>query len=746
MSSLSGFQRFALYVLPFAALLVALAFQAFDPLGALADARGTVFDIFQQEKPRLYIDPASRNAPAVRVVDIDQESVNRLGPWPWPREALAILVERARNAGVRAVAFDFVLPGADRSSPEFTARLLPQGPDFEAARAALATMPHNDEALAQAMAGINAVAGFSFAPAGMAPQVRVALARAGAGDPLDYVPSFDGALTNLPLIENAASGNGALDLPRDSDGTVRRLPLLYQSGGVLYPDLALEIVRVLGENPAAAVHTQDSGLQALIGAPSGVVSVTVADRNIQTASDGSLFFYDTGPVAARHVSAMRVIEGTADANLLRGAVLIVGGVNAIHQTPLGVRQSRAEIAAQAVEQMLLGATPAAPQYGRGMELGFAASAGLLLAALALLLGGLWTLPLMIAGVATAIGGSWYAFTSEQYLLDPTGPALTLFAAWFAGTYASASRLAADRAALRSAFAHTLPDNVVERIVRRPSRLRLDGETRNLTVMSCGIRGLATLADHWRDEPESLTRLVGRVLTPLTRTVLDQHGTIDKYGGDSLVAFWNAPLDNPNHATDACECALRLLEAQEKVNKDLERESHEAKRPFQSIALAIGISTGDCVVGDMGPAHRFDYSALGRAVNQAARVQAYTANYGVAACATGQTAGLAQKTFALLKVDELVIKGQDDPVEIFALMGTTLTAASPVFRALEAFHKHIFESFHAREWGKVRALADECRKVKGASQKLYDLYGARATYLEENSPSEDWDGVWRALDG
>lgn len=743
---MSGFQRFALYALPFATLLAALLFQAFDPLGVLQAARGTLFDLFQQESPRAYVDPATRGAPAVRVVDIDQESVNRFGPWPWPREALAILVERARDAGANTVAFDFPLPGPDRSSPEFTAALLPEGPDFEAARNALATMPRYDDALIEAMEGITTVVGFAAAPAGLAPRLRTTLATAGGGNPLDYVPSFRGALTTLPRIEAVSAGNGALDIPAEPDGRVRRLPLLFQSNGILYPSLALEAVRVGGGAAAATVMTRDAGAEALIGAPSGVVSIGTAARAIETAGDGSLFFYDTGPIAARHLSAVSLIEGTADMAKLRGAILIVGGTNPILQTPLGLRQSRAEVAAQAVEQMLLGATPAPPEYGKGIELAIAAALGLVLAVLALLLGGWWTLPLLLIALGGAFGGSWYVFGARQWLLDPAGASLALFAAWFAGSYSFASRRAHRRAALRDAFLHTLPEDVVARILRRPKLLRLEGETRTLTVMVGGIGGLANLADHWRDDPETMTRLVGRVLTPLTRAVLDQRGTIDKYAGDSLVAFWNAPLDNPEHATDACECALRLLEAQQKVNKTLEEESLEAKRAFEPISLAIGIATGDCVVGDIGPEHRFDYSALGRAVNQAARLQAYTANYGIAACCTGATRELAQKTFALLKVDELVIKGQDDPVEIYAVMGTTLMAASPVFRALEAFHKHIFDSFHAREWEKVRALSEECRKVKGASQKLYDLYGARATYLQENPPPEDWDGVWRALDG
>lgn len=740
-----------LSIIPFLVVALVIAAQFFDTGRVLSTARNLVFDIYQRIAPRPYIDPMTVAGTGVRFVDIDEDSIERFGQWPWPRTLVAGLIDRAHAMGAKAMVFDIVFSEPDRTSPEAMGDSWPHGPAYDEARAFLSGLPHHDDVFARIIPKMPVVTAFILAHEKRVAQPirKSGISHVGQLDPLDYVPRYQGAIVNLDAIEDASAGNGAINVEPDADGIIRRVNLLFNHDDKLLPSLALEAMRLASKPQSVIVKTAGGGGETSFGAASGIIALRVGKTTIDTAKDGSIWLHFTPPVPERRISAQSLLDGSVDPARVKDAVLFVGtsaaGLRDLRATPMSGAFPGVEIQAQALEQMLLGYSLSRPDYWPAVEIAYALILGIAVVVLVLAFSAFWALPVMLIGVAVAVGTSWWGFSGPHWLIDPVAPSLTVIAGFAAASFVSFLRTEAERQFVRGAMGHYLPHQVVEKIAADPSILKLGGETRELTIMFCDIRGFTAIAEDYRDQPEELTKLINRILTPLTRVVLDYRGTIDKYIGDCIMAFWNAPLDDPDHAANACQCALEMQTALTKLNAELEAEHIKTGRPFRPIEVGIGINSGPCVVGNMGSDLRFDYSVLGDAVNLAARIQTYSGNYGAAIAVAEPTRAIVHKTYALLQVDYLAVKGRDEPVKVYVLTGNSIVGASPLFKALDAFHQNIFEAVRAQDWTKARALIDECRKVKGASEKLYDLYLQRIDVLEKSPPAPDWDGAWRATE-
>jgi adenylate cyclase len=272
-------------------------------------------------------------------------------------------------------------------------------------------------------------------------------------------------------------------------------------------------------------------------------------------------------------------------------------------------------------------------------------------------------------------------------------------------------------------------------------LSVEGETRTITYLVCGVRGLAGLAASLRENPKAFTRIMQQMMTPLMDQALAHGGTIDRLTADGFTAFWNAPLDDADHALHACEAASGMSVMASRISEEIALEGGPGMPPLE---IGVGVATGAVIAGGFGGAGRMGYSVNGGVVQLAGQIQALSPQYGPAVIVAENTLMAASRAFAFLEVDYIATGAQDVPVRLYALLGNPVVRASPKFRALIAFHEHIFVSLQHQQWSKARALIAQCRNLSGASQKLYDLHLTRIGYFESNPPGPDWDGAFRPI--
>jgi adenylate cyclase len=329
-------------------------------------------------------------------------------------------------------------------------------------------------------------------------------------------------------------------------------------------------------------------------------------------------------------------------------------------------------------------------------------------------------------------------------LDVAGTGAMLLLVFAAAAIARTAQIRTLKRDLRLTFADSLPRAAIDRIAHNPSLLSLDGETRNITYLACGVRGLADLSAIFRENPKGFTRLLEQILTPLMGQVLRHGGVIDRLTADGFTAYWNAPLDDPAHAAHACEAANGMITALARVNEDLTAGYRPGGPEIPLVEIGIGVATGPAIAGGFGGHGRLSYSVTGDAPRLAVLLQALSRNYGPAIIVAQQTQATAGLGFAFLEVDYFA-QGQDDPpIHLYAMLDHRAARTSPKVRALATFHEHIFQCLRNQQWDKARALIEQCARLSGASQTLYDLYRARIRYFETHPPGPGWDGAFRPV--
>jgi adenylate cyclase len=298
-----------------------------------------------------------------------------------------------------------------------------------------------------------------------------------------------------------------------------------------------------------------------------------------------------------------------------------------------------------------------------------------------------------------------------------------------------STAARERAKAKRALELKLSPKTLKRVTRNPEVLKLSSATRVMSFLACRIRGFDAIADSLDRDPGGLTKLTRCTLTPLTQAVLDRQGTIDRMTPDGFTAFFNAPLDDSQHASHACECGLAMMQGLEKANRRLEHATFDGV-PMGPVGIGIGISTGPGIVGDFGTDRQPHFTVAGRASLHASELERQSGEYGTSILVAESTRGMAENEFAFLEVDAVETKsGEREP--LYALVGTPVSRANPKFLALKAFHERIFEAYRAREWSKARELVEQCRGLSGANPVLYDLYLKRIAHLESHPSGADW---------
>ena len=376
---------------------------------------------------------------------------------------------------------------------------------------------------------------------------------------------------------------------------------------------------------------------------------------------------------------------------------------------------------------------------RGVELMLLALAGLAVTSTAVRFGARWALAATIAAIAALGALSWYLYSGNGYFLDALGPGIGIALAFAGVAVARTLEIAEVRGRLRTAFGGMLAPKLIERLARRPSLLKLGGESRTISYMTCRLRGLSDVAPH--NNAAAFADLRARYLAPLLDAAFANEATIAQIGGDGFACFWNAPLENSDHARRACAMALAVSDAVDSVHLP---HVDDGQPEGGQVAAQTGIDTGQAVVSGFSLHGRVIYSAAGECAAASQTMQAYATRYGYDVITGQSTRDLAERNFAFLEIDTVMDKEGGKPVKLYALIGDQSVRSSPKFRALTTFHDHIFQSLRTQQWEKTRALIDQCRKLSGTTQKLYDLHIARIAWFEEHPPGADWDGAFRPI--
>lgn len=685
-------------------LFLAVALRIADP-EPVARLRLSVFDSYLNVSPR----SLDETLP-VRIVDIDEPSLAKIGQWPWPRTRLAAIIDALKAASARTITLDMILAEPDRLSPGEFAKLFGEVPQLAPMIVEASRLPSNDERLAQAIAaapvtlGIAGEAGGSQKPT--PPHAHFAFA---GDDPQSFVPRFSGVIGGLPVLTERAVGLGAVNWIPLRDQVIRRVPLLLSVGGALYPSLPLETLRVALKETTVFVRSSGGSGVLAFGQRTGVESVRVGTTVLPTDANGELWLRFARPDSRRYISAHTVLDGSFDKKSIAGRDIFIGtsavGLLDLRATPLNSAVPGVEIHAQALEQMLSGDHLTRPAYATGAELLFLVGIGAAVAWLIYRLGATATAAIGALAIFAVFSASWLAYSQAGLLFDPVYPALAILLVYLTTSLNNYIETELERNRVRWAFGHYVAAPLVEELARNHDKLKLGGEMREVSVLFADVRSFTTLSEGLT--AEELIRFLNELFTPLSEVILAERGTIDKFMGDAVMAFWNAPLADPRHATNACRAALRMLHELDRLNVAWAQAAAQRGATAVPVRIGIGLNTGECCVGNVGSPQRFDYSILGDVVNLASRLEETTKTYGCPIVVGERTAAAAPE-LAFLEIDAAKIRGKERTERIFALVGDEAVAASDRFRALAGAHARLLQALRAGDAAAAPEALRACR--------------------------------------
>lgn len=709
-------------------LAIGLSISTFSPTTILDRLTVLVFDGYQRALPRPQAD-----APVV-VVDIDEAAIAEFGQWPWPRTMLARMVDRLGAMGAANIAFDMVFPEPDRTSlKRVVEELRRTGTELTVPDAAAAI--DNDLVLAEAFARHNVTAGIAISNEtdGKLGAPKAGFSFAGP-DPKSFLPVYRGGVTNISPLQDAAAGIGFFSFPPGRDGIVRELPIVSNAQGNLYPALAVEALRLAQGAGTYIVKSTGASGEIDSGRPA-MTALKDGGLEIPTGPLGTFWIYYSGMPNLQTISAATLFDPRQQdrlAAMIEGRIVLVGtsavGLRDLVATPVAASMPGVMVHAEIIDQIVAQSFLSRPDWAEGAETLVAFVLGLCLIVTVRRAGALISSAVTVGLVASAFAISWIAFERAHLLIDPVLAAVTV-ATVFAVTMPLLLLITnREKLFVRSAFGRYLSPTLVERLADNPQALELGGEERELTILFSDIRGFTAVSETL--DPSELTALLNAILTPMTDVLLKAEATIDKYIGDAIMAFWNAPLDIADHRRKACLAALALLSELETLNRGRD----------EPLRIGIGLNTGPACVGNLGSTKRFSYSAIGDSVNVASRIEGLTKLYGVSILVSDSVrAGAADLAF--LPVDRVQVVGRAEPLPVFALVGDAVRAQDPAFLALSAAHSRMIAAYRAGDLGALEtALAELNRLSVPELAKLHQIYRERFDELWQHPPTGKWDGV------
>ena len=698
----------------------------------------------QRAEAWLYDVWLKRTAPAgvddrVAILDIDEASLKSVGRWPWGRDTLTTLVERLfDHYGVAAVGFDVVFAESDTSSGLDTLRQLAQrdlagSREFQSALKQLAPQLDYDARFAGALAERPVSLGYYFIPEGYGdartgalPQPSLPLS---AFEPLAPATPPVGYGANLAAFQQAAPAAGFFNMRADEDGTARRMGLVQPFGEGYFLSLSVSTLQVAfgGEPVLAGVDTQSFlGLQYL--SP----WLEVGGIRLPLGADGGVHVPYRAGAPFPYVSAAAVLSGKAPLAQLENRIVLLGstapGLADLRVTPFSNAFPGVEIHAHLIVGMLDGTLRTTPPWADDARLVAVLLLGALLTALLLRFGptiGLAATVVLLALLLAAYHAAW-----SRYLVVPmAAPMLTLFGLYALNTAYSLFAETRSKRQITKLFGQYVPPELAAEMSQDPEHYTMEGQSRDMTVLFSDIRGFTNFSE--KLPPTELSAVLNAYLSTMTRIIQQHRGTIDKYIGDAVMAFWNAPVDLNDHAPRAVQTALDMQAALPQLNAEF------AARGWPEVKIGIGVNTGRMSVGNMGSEFRMSYTVMGDAVNLGSRLEGITKQYGVGILAT-QTTVDADPLHAFMKIDDVRVKGKETPVAIFEPLGAK-DGLDESLRQTAAEFEAAYTAYQKQDWDAAEAKLGALNAR--APRPLYDVCLERIAHFREVPPPADWDGVF-----
>lgn len=677
------------------------------------------------------------------IIDVDDRSLAELGRWPLRRDLMAEIVDKLfEKHGVRALGFDMVFAEPDQGEGLMLLDELERGPLAGNASAReeigrLRTQLDRDGRLAQAVRDRPVALGYYFSqePAGSQSGQLPGPAMAAGGFP-DNIRARSSYGANLPRIQAAAAAVGHFNVEVDPDGVSRHVPLLARYGDGLYESLALAMLRVVDGIGTIELESSGSGWFSALkrrhvewlrtSSPGQIRRIPVDDQS-------NAFIPYRGPPGTFHyVSIADIAKGRVAADALRGKIALVGasagGLLDLRVTPVSNTFIGVEMHANMLSGMLDGTIRRQPGWVPAYEVGLLAVVGVLVRL---------TLPRLnpLRAVFNALGMALllllgnFAAWQFGYSLPLAASLLLVFALLILQMFWGYTVEVRSKRQFTRLFGQYVPPELVAEMSRNPEHYSMEGKNCELTVLFCDLRGFTSIAE--RLEPRLVTQLLGEFLTAMTAVIGRRRGTVDKYIGDAVMAFWGAPVVNPDHASAAVETALEMQREMLRLSESL------AARGLPALEMGVGIATGQVIVGDFGSSVRKAYTAIGDSVNIASRLEGLTRRYGVG-IVVGETTRLAVSGFAWRELDRVRVKGKGTAVTIYEPVGPEGELDAGQKARLSAWCDTL-EHFRARRWSAAESgLRNLAQRDPG--RPLYSLYLERITQLRSAPPAADWDGV------
>ena len=639
-------------------------------------------------------------------VTLGEASIEANGQWPWPRDEIAQLILELRMAGAGVIVLPVLFSEADRfnKDQEFMEMLYQNG-------VVIAQTGSIQKSTTGIPRGVSMVGGNK--------------------DAANNLFTYPGMLGPLTSLADVVDGVGVISTAPEVDGVVRRVPLLINVQGDLYPNIAIETLRVMMGVDSYQMKTT----------PYGIHSVRVKGFPINR---GIIKTDDRGRLFLRWNADIPTLNYTVDGlEGIEGKTVIIGltaeGLGNPVATPLGEKYPH-EIIGSTLSTIILGETVERPMWADLYELGGILAIGLLLVVV-IAFAPYWFSGILIVSSLGGIGyGVTYLFNNKLWLIDPTMPAVMIFVVGFHAVFNRFVKEFMLKQQIKKQFEHYLAPAMVKKLQKNPDLLKLGGDTRQLTLLFCDIRGFTPISEQFKTNPQGLTELVNRFLTPMTDIIMVNEGTVDKYMGDCIMAFWNAPLDVEQQADKAVDTSISMLKGLKELNTQLTKEK------MLPINIGIGLNTGDAVVGNMGSNQRFDYSCLGDAVNLAARLEGQTKGYGVKILFGQETAKALTGKHTILELDSIAVKGKKEPVAIYTVVDPDIVKLEEIAQLhhLVDLHCKLRENYVKQNWKFCEDAIDNLMgKFSGELDSYYTIITDRIKDYKINPPPKDWDGVFVA---
>ncbi len=697
-----------------------------------------IFDTYLSEYPR-------ESSNSVYIIDIDDESLKQQGQWPWPRTVLAKLIENLNDLGAEVIAFDGVLAEPDRTSPTNFLEGLPQETYDVLTSQYDVFLIDNDDILTKAIKESgNFISGFTHGIDEKRPRLVQNMKSKKDVRAHFLQESFQMRKTAkfITKLEDAAAGNGSFMAKPELDNVIRKTPMLFSNQTYIYPSLSLETIR-LHENAIPIIKQNEDFSQFSL---EPLFNISIGKKTIPIDVEGEVWIYFQKDYQDRYIPAYQVLDQTYNTTLkqkIQDKIIYIAssaeGLKDLRATPIGLLPG-VEVHANVTEQIIDQNFLTRPLMAKEIENYFILGFGLLFIGLTFFLNLNWLVLFTTVVTSGAFYTSFIAFTKQGILIDPIYPSLSILIIFVLAALLKYVRSEVERKQVREAFGLYVSPDFMKELTDDPTKLKLGGEIRELTVMFTDIRSFTTISESL--SPEELIQLMNDFLTPMSNLVMDNRGTIDKYMGDAMMAFWNAPLDDKDHARHACLTALKMNEALMPINEAVKAQCKREHRPFTPLLAGIGINTGECSVGNMGSKQRFAYSALGDAVNLASRLEGQTKNYGVNIL-IGEDTAESVSDLALLELDMIQVKGRNKPIRIYTILGDETRAQNAYFQSWKREHDDMLAAYRSGHFIEAENILLHAKER--AHLDMIDYYVMMMMRIEsfQKQTPEKWTGVYVA---